>query len=48
MRPMGQEILQSLVNSGDLEAETLEAMPTFDLASTVLEWTLDSGLTCVD
>lgn len=48
MRPMGREVLQSLVDSGDLDAEHLDAVPTYDLASTELEWTDVSGLTCVD
>jgi len=48
VRPMGKEVLQSLVNSGDLDPDFLDVMPTFDLASTELEWTLDSGLNCVE
>jgi hypothetical protein len=48
MRPMGREVLQSLVDTGDLEPDFLDVMPTFDLNSTELEWTLDSGLNCVD
>lgn len=48
MRPIGREVLQSLVDSGDLEANVLDAMPTFELASTVLDWTLESGLSCVN
>jgi hypothetical protein len=48
MRPMGQEVLQSLVDTGDLDPEVLGGMPTFDLGSTELEWTLDSGLNCVE
>jgi hypothetical protein len=48
MRPMGREVLQSLVDTGDLEPSLLDVMPTFDLKSTELEWTLDSGLNCVN
>jgi len=48
MRPMGREVLQSLVDTGDLDPDFLDVMPTFDLRSTELEWTLDSGLNCVD
>lgn len=47
LRPMGLEVLQSLVDSGDLAAEVLDAMPTFDLASTQLEWRADLGVSCV-
>ncbi|MEE2828635.1 MAG: cytochrome c family protein [Myxococcota bacterium] len=46
IRPMGFEVLQSLVDSDDLDPGVLDAMPTFDLASTVLEWNGELG-TCV-
>ncbi len=39
VEPMGREILDELVASGDLAPAVVDAMPTFTLAPTVLEWT---------
>lgn len=39
LRPIGDEILDELVASGDLDPAIADRMPTFDLASTRLEWT---------
>ncbi len=39
VQPIGLEILDDLVASGDLDPAVVEAMPTFTLAPTVLEWT---------
>jgi hypothetical protein len=57
VQPIGLEVLEGLVASGDLDASVVAAMPTFDLAGATLEWTpatatlkyLDGGLpvTCV-
>jgi hypothetical protein len=44
LRPMGLEVLQSLVASGDLES--MPAIPTFVLVDTI-EWTLAGGYGCV-
>lgn len=38
MRPIGLDVLDDLVASGDLEPTIREAMPTFDLQSTELLW----------
>jgi len=38
MRPMGLEVLGSLVDSGHLDPAHLASFPTYDLASTVIEW----------
>jgi hypothetical protein len=43
IRPMGLEVLDDLSASGDLAPEVREQMPTFDLQSTVLEWTGEVG-----
>lgn len=43
IRPMGLEVLDDLADSGDLAPEVRDQMPTFDLKSTVLEWTGDVG-----
>jgi hypothetical protein len=50
--PVGLDVLDDLVQSGDLDAGVKAAMPTFSLAGTTLEWTaaaatikyLDQGL----
>lgn len=52
VQPVGLEILDELVASGDLDAAIRDAMPTFTLAPSVLEWTpavpVNSGsLACV-
>jgi hypothetical protein len=44
LRPMGLEVLQSLVASGDLES--MPAIPTFVVVDTI-EWTLAGGYGCV-
>ncbi len=38
VRPIGLEILDDLIESGDLDPAVRSAMPTFDLGSTVLTW----------
>ena len=43
IRPMGLEILDDLIASGDLAPEFRTSMPTFDLGSTVLEWSGNVG-----
>jgi len=45
LQPVGLEVLDDLVESGDLDPAVRDAMPTFDLAmggETVLEWTSDA------
>ncbi|MCA9537436.1 MAG: hypothetical protein KC620_01030 [Myxococcales bacterium] len=39
MRPMGLEVLDELIESGDLDPAVRAAMPTFDLALATLTWT---------
>jgi hypothetical protein len=43
MRPMGLDVLQDLVDSGDLDASVLSQMQTFTLADATLEWKRSSG-----
>lgn len=43
MRPMDFDLLDDLVDSGDLDPAVLDRIPTFDLASGTKEWTADSG-----
>jgi len=44
MRPMGLDVLQDLVDSGDLDASVLAQMQTFTLNDATLEWTRASGM----
>jgi hypothetical protein len=37
--PVGLDVLDDLIDGGDLDAGVKAAMPTFDLAGTTLEWT---------
>jgi hypothetical protein len=46
LRPMGLDILDELVVEGRLEAAVRDAMPTWTLAPTVLEWTPALGEAC--
>lgn len=39
LRPIGLDVLDDLVATGDLDPSIRAAVPTFDLGSTVLEWT---------
>ena len=46
LRPIGLDVLDSLIASGDLEPEHRAKMPTFTLGSTNLEWKLSLGVSC--
>jgi hypothetical protein len=46
LQPVGLDVLDHLIEGGDLSPELREKMPTFDLGSTVLEWTPERG-SCV-
>lgn len=46
LRPLGLDLLQPLLEEGLLSPSEVEAMPTFDLGSTVLHWEGELG-TCV-
>lgn len=48
LRPMDHDLLQDLVESGDLDAEVAKRVTTFTLASTVLEWTKAAAGPCVE
>jgi hypothetical protein len=43
MRPIGIDVLQNLVESGDLDPAVIKKMPTFTLWSTRVIWTPDKG-----
>jgi nitrate/TMAO reductase-like tetraheme cytochrome c subunit len=43
MRPMGVDVLQDLVDSGDLDPAAVAQMPTFTLAGTEVEWKVADG-----
>lgn len=47
MRPMDFALLDDLVASGDLAPEIRDRVPTFDLGSTLKEWTEAQGFRCV-
>ncbi|MGH7326799.1 MAG: hypothetical protein ACREJX_00480, partial [Polyangiaceae bacterium] len=47
MIPVGYDVLDDLVASGDLDPSVRDAMPVYTLAGTSLEWTQDKGLGCV-
>lgn len=41
IRPMGRDVLEDLVASGDLDPSLLDAVPTFTLGGSVVEWRAD-------
>lgn len=43
MRPIGYDVLKSLIDSGDLEPEIVKEVPTFTIARTHVEWTREQG-----
>ncbi len=43
VRPMGFDVLDDLIDSGDLDPAIRDRMPTFDLAGSVVEWTRDKA-----
>jgi hypothetical protein len=43
MRPVGIDVLQSLIDSGDLDPAVVQQMPTFTLHNTSIEWTAKDG-----
>lgn len=47
IRPMGLDVLDDLITSGDLDPTVRDAVPTFTLTGTVLEWTQADGYGCV-
>ena len=43
IRPMGLDIIDDLIASGDLDASYRSLLPTFTLAASDIEWTRDAG-----
>jgi hypothetical protein len=43
MRPMGMDVLQSLVDSGDLDPKILAKVPTFTMNNSYREWYAEDG-----
>ena len=43
LRPMGLDIIDSLIESGDLDAAIRDKIPTFTLRSTDIVWLPESG-----
>lgn len=47
MRPLDHDVLDMLIEGGDLREDFGDPMPTFDLGATVLEWRSEEGKACV-
>jgi len=47
VRPVGLEIVDNLIDSGDLATDVRDRVPTFTLTPTALEWTTAVGFGCV-
>ena len=47
IRPVGIDILQDLVDSGDLDAAIVAEMPTFTLSASNLDWSGADGRDCI-
>ncbi len=46
LQPIGVDILDQLVESGDLDPVIRERMPTFELRNSFVEWTTELGEGC--
>lgn len=44
LRPVGLDVIDDLIDSGDLDPKFRDAIPTFDVEPTVLEWTPDAAV----
>ena len=47
IRALGLDLIEDLVDSGDLQPDSLSTVPTFDLGFSVLEWRAVDGKKCV-
>ena len=47
IRAMGLDVLDDLIQSGDLDPSIRDRIPTFDLGATILEWKASDGVDCV-
>ena len=48
IRPVGLDILDDLIDSGDLDPAIRARMPTFTLTTTRLVWTMADGFGCIE
>ena len=48
LRPMGLDVLDDLIATGDLDAAVRSQVPTFSLAGTAVTWHLEDGYGCVE
>ncbi len=46
IRPLGLDVIDDLIASGDLDPSIRAKIPTFDLGATVLEWSAEDGEGC--
>ncbi len=47
VRPVGLDLLDDLIATGDLDPAIRAEVPTFTLESTAIVWTIDDGFDCV-
>ena len=47
IRAIGLDVLDDLIESGDLAADIRNRIPTFDLGATILEWSAEDEITCI-
>jgi hypothetical protein len=47
VRPIGLDVLDELIEGGDLEAAYRDLMPTFELGFTKVTWNAEDRETCV-
>ena len=48
LQPVGLDLLDELIESGDLDPDVRDRMPTFTLPAASISWTADKGLVCVE
>ena len=47
IRAMGLDVLDDLIESGDLDPAVRDRVPTFDLGATIMEWKASDGISCI-
>jgi hypothetical protein len=48
VQPVGLDILDDLIASGDLDAAVRDAMPVFDISGAARTWRVADGYGCTD
>ena len=47
IRPMGLDVIDDLIQSGDLDPAVRDKFPTFTLGYSELEWNVSDAISCI-